>query len=221
MRYLKHRRPCAFIREEEGMQPIYVSELFRLLDFIGHDSKAVAKSLGAPRTPLSLWKHGRRPIARAYEAPLVRYTIEAVNQALATAKAQDRITEGRSLLDRRSSAVDFEVEVWDFVDRWERELLQTTDALDQEFRRWLEVLMQYRQRDLSKHEGFDLSRIGYAAKRIQQCVSELFRQHGDQAGLVALHGYVPGPRLLHGPETPAERIAELARWAGIHLETDA
>lgn len=202
------------------MQPVYVSELFRLLDFIGHDWKVVAKSLGAPRTPLSLWKHGRRPIARAYEAPLVRYTIEAVNRALATAKAQDHVTEGRSLLERQSSAANFEFEVWTFVDRWERELLQTTDAIDQEFQQWLQVLTQYRQRDLSKHEEFDLSRIGYAAKRIQQCVSELFRQRGDDAGLVALHGFVPGPRLLHGPETPAERIAELARWAGIHLETE-
>jgi hypothetical protein len=199
-------------------QPVYVSEIFKLLDFLGEPWQAVGKALGAPRTPLSLWRHGRRPIARAYERPLIRYTIDAVNRALAAAQAQDRVTQGRSLLSRQSSYEQFQAEVWEFVDRWEQELLKTTSVIDDEFQRWLDVLTQYRQRELSKHERFELSRIAYAAKRIQQCVSELFRLQNDEVGLIEMHGFVPGPRVREGTQTPAERIAELARWAGIQLE---
>jgi hypothetical protein len=200
------------------MQPVYVSEIFKLLDFVGEPWQVVGKRLGAPRSPLSLWRHGRRPIAKAYEGPLIRDAIDAVNRALATAQAQDHVTQGRSLLSRQSTYERFKEEVWGFVDRWEAELLKTTSAIDEEFQQWLAVLMEYRQRDLSKHERFELSRIGYAAKRIQQCVSELFHLQNDEQGLIQLHGFVPGPRVREGMQTPAERIAELARWAGIRWE---
>jgi hypothetical protein len=203
------------------MQAVYVSQLFQLLDLIGTDWKTVGKALDAPRTPLSLWRHGRRPIAKAYAAPFIRYTIAAVDRALAEAKARDVTTQGRSILSTTSTYQRLLGEMWQCIDAWEHELVKTTTAIDQEYQRWFNVLAECSHLDLSKHEPFDVSRIGYAAKRIGQCVDELHRQRGDTYRLVIRHGFVPGPRVHDPTESPAERIAELARWAGISVDASA
>jgi hypothetical protein len=203
------------------MQPMYVNELFQLLEFIGVDWKVVGKHLGAPRTPLTLWRYGRRPIAKAYAAPFLRFTIEAVDQALAKAKAEDRVTHTGSLLSMSSTAVDFEAEVRDFVARWERELVHTTGEIDRDIQKWLNVLLEYRQQEASKQPAFDLQRAFFAAKRLQRGYGELLRHKGLTEELEVLEGFQRVGFNHDYAQSPADRIRELARWLGVDLETDA
>jgi hypothetical protein len=206
------------------MRPIYVKGLFQLLEFIGVRWQAVAEHLGAPRTPFSLWRHGRRPIAKEYAAPFIQYTIDAVDQALAKAKAEDVTTthgpDGRALpiLCRTSTAVRFEIDVRDLIVAWEKELLHTSGGFNELTQKWCDVLLDLRAKGLDKSTELELQRATYATKQLYAVLSEEMAHRGEIKELEAIRGSSWSGQQNHDfTQHPTDRIRELARWAGIEL----
>jgi hypothetical protein len=206
------------------MRPIYVKELFQLLEFIGVKWQTVANHLGAPRTPFSLWRHGRRPIAKEYAAPFIQYTIDVVDQALAKAKAEDVTTthgpDGRvlSILGHTSTAVTFERDVRDLITEWEKELLHTDGRFNELTQKWCDVLLDLRAKGLDKSTEWELQRATYAAKQLYGVLSEEMAHRGEIKELEAIRGFSWSGRHNHDfTQHPTDRIRELARWAGVEF----
>jgi predicted transcriptional regulator len=84
------------------MQPVYVNKLFELLEFLGIEQKAVVKVLGASKTQVSLWAHGKRPIPKKQALPFIWFVSDSITDALQQAMAETHPAEESfiTVLDR-------------------------------------------------------------------------------------------------------------------------
>jgi transcriptional regulator with XRE-family HTH domain len=217
------------------VHPIYVSKLFDVLKLLKIEQQEVCRALGASKTQVSLWAHGKRPIPKSMALPFIQFIERAISNALERAMDAKRGPgeSAREVFDR-AEAMDSQerqamLNAWlaeyvrqqkhlplsrqlnEVLYTWGMEIANTNGELAQEIQSRIQRLIPYEKQDpmtWSREERRELLQANLDLVRYLRYLEQLLDRPEEREW-----PREPGPD-MH----PLGFLNQLAGYAGIRAE---
>jgi transcriptional regulator with XRE-family HTH domain len=220
------------------MQSVYVSKLFDVLKFLEIEQQEVCRQLGASKTQVSLWAHGKRRLPESKARPFIMFVWAAISAALSRAmdatrgpgesskEVFDRADamdpqEGQAMLEawlrenvRQQAKLPLSRQLNEILYTWELEIAAVKGDLSQRIQANIRQLIPYEKQDpmtWSQQERRELQEASWALVRSFRYLEQLLDRPEEREWPRA-----PGPE-MH----PIEYLNQLAGWAGIPRDEPA
>jgi hypothetical protein len=220
------------------MPPIYVGKLFDVLKFLEIEQQQICRQLGASKTQVSLWAHGKRPIPKAQAWPFIQFVWSAISAALTRAmdaqrgpgesstEVFDRAAamdpqEGQAMVDawlqedvRQQAKLPLSRQLNEVLYTWELEIAGAKGDLSRAIQASIRRLMPYEKQDLmtcSREERRELQEASLALVRYFRYLEQLLDRPSEREWPRS-----PGPD-MH----PIAYLNQLGAWAGIRSDEPA